>query len=683
MTMIRQEFNDNMIFGLDIGTRSIVGIVGYESTKGFIVKASHIELHSTRAMLDGQIHDIEAVTKTIKKVKEVLEKKLGQSLHKVCIAAAGRVLKTLRTDAFMEIEDHIDITKDMVLSLELQGMEKAMHQINYQKHEENQPFYCVGYSVVSYYLNDFVMTSLLGHRGSKISVEVLSTFLPSEVVNSLYKVVESAGLSVYSLTLEPIAAIQVAIPMQYRLLNIALVDIGAGTSDIAITRGGSIIAYGMIPVAGDEITETIVHEYLVDFATAEKIKIKASTKAKSVNFKDALGIKQTVLLEDVRSIMRSSNESLAQQIAERIKELNGGNPTNAVFLVGGGGQSTDFTALLAKHLGISDSRVALRGKDVLTEIEIEDSELKKNPEFVTPIGICLTGLVNNQHDFIEVYLNDESIRIFNTNRLSVMDVVALKGIDPKTFISRKGQDLCYTLNGEVRKHRGELGEMGQIFINNKEGDLSSPIHMHDYIHIVPARDGKSPQLRIKDVIGNNYIWINNEKKILEYRILVNHIAQNLQYQIVEGDQIELELPTLAEVFEGFEYFPNERLSSIFINERVASLDQIVEPEDHIHFFADDASLGGETDHVTESELSTPSERVAQLEETSEIIQITVNGTMVHLSGKTKYVFADIFDFYPFDRSRVKGILVTTVNGEKNSYLDPIKNTDVIEIYWKA
>lgn len=53
-----------------------------------------------------------------------------------------------------------------------------------------------------------------------------------------------------NLTLEPIAAIQVAIPEMYRMLNIALVDVGAGTSDISVTRDGSIIAYGMIPIAG-------------------------------------------------------------------------------------------------------------------------------------------------------------------------------------------------------------------------------------------------------------------------------------------------------------------------------------------------------------------------------------------------------------------------------------------------
>ena len=57
------------------------------------------------------------------------------------------------------------------------------------------------------------------------------------------------------------------------MLNIALVDVGAGTSDISITREGSIIAYGMIPYAGDELTELIVQQYLVDFQTAEKMKL--------------------------------------------------------------------------------------------------------------------------------------------------------------------------------------------------------------------------------------------------------------------------------------------------------------------------------------------------------------------------------------------------------------------------
>ena len=68
------------------------------------------------------------------------------------------------------------------------------------------------------------------------------------------------------MTLEPIAAINVAIPEKFRLLNIALVDVGAGTSDICITKEGTIVAYGMIPMAGDAVTDVIVQAHLVDFA---------------------------------------------------------------------------------------------------------------------------------------------------------------------------------------------------------------------------------------------------------------------------------------------------------------------------------------------------------------------------------------------------------------------------------
>ena len=68
-------------------------------------------------------------------------------------------------------------------------------------------------------------------------------------MDGLYSACNLGGLEVANMTLEPIAAINVAIPEAFRMLNIALVDVGAGTSDISITRDGSIIAYGMIPFA--------------------------------------------------------------------------------------------------------------------------------------------------------------------------------------------------------------------------------------------------------------------------------------------------------------------------------------------------------------------------------------------------------------------------------------------------
>lgn len=670
--------DDNMIFGLDIGTRSIVGIVGHETKTGFHVVAAHIELHETRAMIDGQIHDIEEVAKTILKVKIALEEKIKRQLKKVCIAAAGRVLKTMQVTVVTEIEDHIEITKEMILSLELQGMEKAMHQINYQHHEENQPFYCVGYSVTNYYLNGFTMQNLEGHKGTSISADVLSTFLPSEVVNSLYKVIESTGLEVYSLTLEPIAAINVAIPTSYRLLNIALIDIGAGTSDIAITKAGSIIAYGMISYAGDEITESIVHEYLVDFKTAEKIKIKASGRSKSVSFKDAIGIKQTIDLDLVRQTMSLAKDALAQKIADGIIELNGGTSTNAVFIVGGGGQVTDFTPLLAKYLNLPETRVALRGKDVLANITSDDSSFKKKPEFVTPVGICLTGFENNQHDFVEVYLNDETIRIFNTNRLTVMDVVALKGIDPKTLIAKRGQSMSYTLNDKLIHVKGELGEPAHIYINQKEVDLARPIKMHDYINIVPAINGEKANIKLKNIANNiGHVFLNNEKKIFEKKVLVNGSIKNQHMSIEDQDVIQVLSPSLEEMSKSFGF----EKEIVFVNEKEVSKDYIVQDNDKIYTFMEEKS----DDTNQDIELKTKDNHGDHDKQTITkgiTIAVSINGTNLRLTGKSDYLFVDIFDFYEFDRTKVHGTLISTINGENASYMEAIQSGDVIELYWK-
>ncbi|MCP6657801.1 rod shape-determining protein, partial [Klebsiella pneumoniae] len=92
----------------------------------------------------------------------------------------------------------------------------------------------------------------------------------------------------------PIAAINVLIPTTMRHLNLVLIDVGAGTSDVAITRDGSVIAYGMVPFAGDEITEAISQQFLLDFNVAETVKRQSSGKNKKISFTDVLGMSQKV-----------------------------------------------------------------------------------------------------------------------------------------------------------------------------------------------------------------------------------------------------------------------------------------------------------------------------------------------------------------------------------------------------
>ena len=111
-----KKYPGQLVFGLDIGTRSIVGTVGYRQGDQFYVVAQRVREHETRAMLDGQIHDIGRVGNTISQVKEELELAIGRKLTDVCIAAAGRVLKTVTIHTEQEYETEKEVTAEDILS---------------------------------------------------------------------------------------------------------------------------------------------------------------------------------------------------------------------------------------------------------------------------------------------------------------------------------------------------------------------------------------------------------------------------------------------------------------------------------------------------------------------------------------------------------------------------------------
>lgn len=655
------------VFGLDIGTRSIVGIVGYKDKEKFHVIGHAIEKHETRAMIDGQIHDIQKVSETVNKVKVRLEKQLNIQLSKVCIAAAGRVLKTCQVHVEETIPATDSIKKEMIYALELKGIEEAHRRIQQEIDQNDNLYHCVGYSVIKYFLNDYAMTSLEGHKGSRIGADLIATFLPGEVVDSMYAVIQNVGLEVAHLTLEPIAAIQVAIPEQYRLLNIALVDIGAGTSDIAITKEGSIVAYGMIPFAGDEITEQIVHTHLVDFQTAENMKLKLG-KNRTITFKDIMGISHKIESKVIIQQLKPTLERLAVEISHKLKDLNGGKSTNAVFCVGGGGLINNFTTLLAKNLSIANERVALRGIEVLDHIDVYEKRIK-GPDMVTPIGICLTGLEAHRNDFIEVWVNGEKIRIFDHNHLTLMDVAAYKGFNHKNLIARRGKDLVYKLNGENKKARGSVGTPAQMLINEEQIGLNHVIRPNDKITLISAQHGQPPELTIKESIKAlepiTY-YIDGKRIELPYKISVNGMPNTDDYKINQDDQVEaMNSYTVKEVLELSDI--HIKANDIYVNNKQTSIDTLLLIGDHIETH----SISSEKNSL--SAVEDPSSKNE--------IRINVNNEEVLLKDKKDYVFVDIFDAIDFNLNHPKGQITCLLNGNKASYLENIKDGDIIKVFW--
>ena len=547
-----KKLTEPLVFGLDIGTRSIVGTVGYRtSTNGFVVVAQESVEHETRAMLDGQIHDIQAVADTIIQVKQKLEQLIGRKLTDVCIAAAGRVLKTVVACAEMHFNYETVVTNEHVYSLDMLGVEKAYDLLRQEQQNDDIHFYCVGYSVIRYYQNDYPITNLEGHKANTIRTELIATFLPDEVVDGLYAAVEKAGLYVANLTLEPIAAMNVAIPEKFRLLNIALVDVGAGTSDISITNDGSIIAYGMIPSAGDEITEALARHYLLDFGEAEKMKCQ-STMRKQVTVHDIMGLSHKISSEEIAEVAEPVVREITTRVADRIKELNGGKPVSAVFVVGGGGKMMGFEETLADNLGIPKERVALRGSEVMGQIEFLQKNIKVDSLLVTPVGICL-NYYEQKNNFIFVTLNGERIKLYDNSKLTVVDAAMQMGYPNEDLFPKRGKALNYSVNGEKRMKRGEPGDSAVVNLNGKESALSGALSQNDKIEIKASTAGKDAVMTIGEIqeYRSAIHFIFNRKSITCPRFVqVNGELVSQYYEIQENDEIEiLEYYTLEQVLE--------------------------------------------------------------------------------------------------------------------------------------
>lgn len=547
-----KKLTEPLVFGLDIGTRSIVGTVGYRtSTNGFVVVAQESVEHETRAMLDGQIHDIQAVADTIIQVKQKLEQLIGRKLTDVCIAAAGRVLKTVVACAEMHFNYETVVTNEHVYSLDMLGVEKAYDLLRQEQQNDDIHFYCVGYSVIRYYQNDYPITNLEGHKANTIRTELIATFLPDEVVDGLYAAVEKSGLYVANLTLEPIAAMNVAIPEKFRLLNIALVDVGAGTSDISITNDGSIIAYGMIPSAGDEITEALARHYLLDFGEAEKMKCQ-STMRKQVTVHDIMGLSHKISSEEIAEVAEPVVREITTRVADRIKELNGGKPVSAVFVVGGGGKMMGFEETLADNLGIPKERVALRGSEVMGQIEFLQKNIKVDSLLVTPVGICL-NYYEQKNNFIFVTLNGQRIKLYDNSKLTVVDAAMQMGYPNEDLFPKRGKALNYSVNGEKRMKRGEPGDSAVVNLNGKESALSGALSQNDKIEIRASTAGKDAVMTIGEIqeYHSAIHFIFNRKPITCPRFVqVNGELVSQYYEIQENDEIEiLEYYTLEQVLE--------------------------------------------------------------------------------------------------------------------------------------
>lgn len=620
--MAELQYKIDQVFALDIGTRTVIGIVGKVEDGQLEVYAQDMVEHTSRAMYDGQIHDIPKVAEAVAVIKARLEEKIGHQLDKVAIAAAGRSLKTKRCYVELSVNENVEIDGSMIHNLVFSGVREALAQLNQELGDQAKDvFYCVGHSVVQYYLDGFSIGNLIGHRGRMIGADILATFLPGSVVDSLYAVMERVGLEPVSLTLEPIAAMDIAVPEGVRLLNLALVDIGAGTSDIAVCKDGTIVAYGMVPVAGDEVTETIVEACLVDFNTAERIK-REMKKDQDIVYADIIGLENVMPYQDLLQLIEPVVNRLADEIAANILALNGGQPPKSVFCVGGGSKVPLLTDKLAERLAILPQRVALRGISTIKNLRCSEQNLIDGPEGITVLGIATVAQANIGHDFLRVTINGQEHKVFNYQEISVAALLGLVEYNPRNLIGQNGRDLTYVFNGNRKKVFGQLGQPARILVNGQEANLKQVVKSGDAITVVDAVNGREARLVLAELLAAR--GLDRQR----YQVKVNGREEPLNYLIKEMDKIET--------------VPVEEVSPEVV------------------------PVGGSL----EAPAKTGSESG---------IKVTVNNLEIVMSGNKQPLFVDIFNYVDFDVHKVKGNVVFKVNGEEALFTQYLQPGDRVEI----
>lgn len=527
------------LFALDIGTRSVVGIILEEQDNQFHVVDLIVEEHKERAMVDGQIHNVIHVATVIQHIKEQLEEKHGP-LRSVSVAAAGRALKTEQAAVTLDIKNRPVMTEDDINRLELAAVQKAQQQLlDHKENNNGSHYYCVGYSVLYYRLDSEEIGSLMDQQGEEVGVEVIATFLPRVVVESLLAALKRADLEMEGLTLEPIAAINALIPSTMRRLNIALVDIGAGTSDIAITNRGTVTAYGMVPTAGDEITEALSDHYLLDFPVAEKIKRDLSTYDE-ITVSDILGFEQLYSKTEIIEVLRPSVTSLAKAIGNEILRLNNNVAPKAVLLVGGGSLTPEITDELCKVLEIPKNRAAVRGIDAIQQLTREN-HVPASPELVTPIGIAISAKTS-PIKYMSVKVNNQIIRLFELKEMTVADALLAANVSINRLYGKPGLAMCIKVNGQDIFVPGGHGSPTEIFVNGEKATTKDPIQNNDVIELFEGINGESAKATIQDMIEYNencIVYINNQPFSIEPKLLLNGEPAYINTSLKDGAIIQI------------------------------------------------------------------------------------------------------------------------------------------------
>ena len=380
--MSRVKDDKNLIVGLDIGTSKIVAIVAELQPEGSL-KVIGLGQHSSRGLKKGVVVNIDSTMQAIQRALEEAELMADCKISAVFTGIAGSHIKSLNSHGMVKIKDaevmqaDVDRVIDTARAIALPSDQQILHILT-------KEFIIDGQEDVR---------EPLGMSGMKLEVKVHIVTGAVAAAHNIVKCIKRCGLEVSDLILQPLASSMAVLTEDEKELGVCLVDIGGGTTDIAVFKQGAIRHTAVVPIAGDQVTNDIAVAFRTPTQSAEDIKIKHGCSLRQLA--DPREVVEVPGV-DGRDPRQLSVQTLAEVIEPRIVEL--------YELVLSELRRSGMEEMIASGIVITGGSSMMRGMVELGE-EIFHmpvrlgmpryvgglSEVVSNPRYATGVGLVLMG----------------------------------------------------------------------------------------------------------------------------------------------------------------------------------------------------------------------------------------------------------------------------------------------------
>lgn len=385
------QSDNTMIVGLDIGTSKVVALVG-QVHPDQTIEIIGLGTHASSGMKKGVVVNIESTVQAIERAIEEAELMGGCQIHSVYTGIAGSHIRGMNSHGIVAIRDrevsHADIERvmDAAQAVAIPADQKILHILPQEYLVDDQEG----------------IREPLGMSGVRLEAKVHLVTCAANAAQNIDKCVRRCGLDVEEIILEQLASSHAVLTEDEKELGVCIIDIGGGTTDIAVFTGGSIRHTTVIPIAGDQVTNDIAVALRTPTVKAEEIKIKEGCALSRMAGSEEMLKVPSVGERPARSLSR---QALAEVIGPRYEEL--------FDLVLAELKRCGFADLLATGVVLTGGSARMRGVVELAEEVFKMpvrlgypqnitglEEVAKDPAYATSVGLLMHGLNQQQQGVV-------------------------------------------------------------------------------------------------------------------------------------------------------------------------------------------------------------------------------------------------------------------------------------------